>query len=250
LLAYAGNHDNCSYSPAMCPGDTCCLNCGHTFRTMTRQVLAAGMQQTPGPYTQALRGTASGLLNAGAPARHLNFGLPADRLTFQNAVILSAQEHIGKGGQGLIIGVSQDVIRRRSGYGNATHPDAVMISVICAYAIVERACARNLTPERLARTALERAGLLTLAGIPVTLETSADNDGCHIREIPEYHELTGVAAWDAAAVAALTFRLEENLRRSAAGDNGSCYLWSEFWSNLLGQGRLTYTVYMVSTIHN
>ena len=59
-----------------------------------------------------------------------------------------------------------------------------------------------------------------------------------------------VAAWDPVGVAALTFRLEENLRRSAAGDTSQCTMGAEFWSNLIGMGHLTYAVYMVSTIHN
>jgi len=212
--------------------------------------------------------------------------LPADRLTFQDAVIVSAQEHIARGADGLVVGISQDVLHRRSNYGTqGVHRDAVRFLVVCAYAIVERvvkqnsslvcvmeplctrtqyptilsskknpkttfaqSLGRNITPERLARLALERAGLITLRGDSLALETSAGADGAHPHSIPEYHELHP-AGWDAVGVAALTFRLEENLRRRAAGDTSKCSMCGEFWSNLIGRGNLTYAVYMVSTIH-
>jgi len=176
--------------------------------------------------------------------------LPADRLIFQEALVASAREHVALGAQGVVVGVSQDVFERRRDYDKPSlHPDAAFFSVVCVYAIVDPALGRNIAPERLARTALERAGLRTLGGARLALENSVETDGCHPHVLPEYHELHAVAGWDAVGVAALMFRLEENLRRLAAGDTRKCSMCGEFWSNVIGRGHLTYAVYMVSTIH-
>ena len=128
-------------------------------------------------------------------------------------------------------------------------PDAVRFSVICVDAVVDPTLGKNITPERLARVALNKAALVSNNGLPVALETEKRLDGRHACCYPEYHDFTAVGAWNHIGVASMIFRLEENLRRAAAGDTDSCGLHREFWSNIIGRNCLRYAVYMVSTVH-
>jgi hypothetical protein len=91
---------------------------------------------------------------------------------------------------------------------------------------------------------------MTLNGVPLSLETQVVADGSHAYVLPEYYELTAVAGWNETGVAFKIFRLEENLRRFAAGVEAQCRCRGEFWSNIIGKKQLTYAVYMVSTTHN
>jgi hypothetical protein len=157
-----------------------------------------------------------------------------------------AREHIEHGADGLVVGVTQDIFDRPLHYGPPTfHPDAARFSVICIDAVLDPRLGKNITPQRLARLGRSRQP----NGLPVSLETNRSNDGFHINCWPEYNEFTAVCAWNEIGVASMIFRLEENLRRSAAGDRSQCGMHRELWSNIIGRNRLQYAIYMVSTIH-